>query len=60
MKPGLTTTRILALVREARRIQSHSPHAEFANLWHTLILLELTPAERLARCLIRARRPLQR
>ncbi len=49
------------LVREARRIRSRSPRAEFANLWHTLNLLEMTPAERLARSLARGRaRPVHR
>lgn len=44
-----------ALVREARRIRARSPGSEFENLWHTLNLLELAPAERLARSLVRGR-----
>ena len=49
------------LAREARRIHSRSRGSDFANLWHTLNLLELTPAERLARSLARGRtRPLHR
>jgi len=60
-KPHLTRARVKALVHEARRIQSRNPRAEFANIWHTLVLLELTPAERLALCLIRGRsRPVRR
>jgi hypothetical protein len=43
------------LVREAQRIRSRSRRADFANLWHTLNLLDLTPAERLARSLARGR-----
>src|SRR2546428_13427728 len=40
--------RAVALEREARHILSRNRRSEFANLWHTLNLLELTPAERLA------------
>ncbi len=47
--------RARALVREARRIRARHRHSEFENLWHTLKLLELTPAERLARSLVRGR-----
>ena len=47
------------LAREARRIRARCPRADFENLWHTLNLLELAPAERLARSLVRGRtRPL--
>jgi predicted transcriptional regulator len=62
---GVAPTRLLreeassgraeALVREARRIRTRSRRSEFENLWHTLNLLELPPAERLARSLVRGR-----
>src|SRR5688572_18449582 len=54
-EPGLAEARAQALVREARRIRSRRPSSEFSNLWHTLNLLEMTPAERLARSLARGR-----
>jgi lambda repressor-like predicted transcriptional regulator len=60
-EPGLAEARAQALVREARRIRSRRPSSEFSNLWHTLNLLEMTPAERLARSLARGRtRPVHR
>jgi hypothetical protein len=62
---GVAPTRLLrgeassgrseALVREARRIRTRSRQSEFENLWHTLNLLELPPAERLVRSLVRGR-----
>lgn len=59
--PGSDRDRAEALVREARRILARSRRAEFANLWHTLNLLDLSPAERLARSLVRGRaRPVHR
>ena len=49
------------LIREAQHIRRRSRRADFANLWHTLNLLDLTPAERLARSLARGRtRPVHR
>ena len=49
------------LVREARRIGARRPGSTFENLWHTLNLLDLAPAERLARSLVRGRtRPVHR
>jgi hypothetical protein len=50
-----TSRRAETLLKEARRIQARSPGSQLENLWHTLNLLELTPAERLRRCLIRGR-----
>jgi len=47
--------RAAALLSEARRIQARNPHSSFDNIWHTLWLLEATPAERLRRSLIRGR-----
>jgi len=40
---------------EARRIHARNPRSSFENIWHTLWLLEITPAERLRRSLIRGR-----
>ena len=58
---GCVQGRGVNLEREARHILSRNRRSEFANLWHTLNLLELTPAERLARSLVRGRtRPLHR
>ena len=42
-------------VREAVAICAAEPLASFDNVWHTLILLELTPLERLNRSLLRGR-----
>ena len=39
----------------ARAICREEPDATFENVWHTLTLLELDPAERLNRSLIRGR-----
>jgi hypothetical protein len=49
--------RAVALLQEARRIQARYPQCSFDNIWQTLWLLELGPAERLQRSLIRGRRP---
>lgn len=45
--------RTAALLREARRIHARHPQSSFENIWHTLWLLEVSPAERLHRSLIR-------
>jgi len=47
--------RALARLREAERICAAHPEAAFENVWHTLILLELPPLERLNRGLMRGR-----
>jgi len=47
--------RAAALLSEARRIQARNPRSSFDNIWHTLWLLEATPAERLRRSLVRGR-----
>jgi transcriptional regulator with XRE-family HTH domain len=39
----------------AGRIMASAPAADFHNVWHTLCLLELPPAERLDRSLLRGR-----
>jgi transcriptional regulator with XRE-family HTH domain len=60
-EPRRVEERTNTLVREARRIRSRQRRAAFPNLWHTLNLLELSPAERLARSLLRGRtRPVHR
>jgi hypothetical protein len=45
--------RAAALLKEARTIHARYPQCSFDNIWHTLWLLELSPAERLQRSLIR-------
>lgn len=47
--------RAQALLRKARRIQKQNPDLTFENIWHTLVLLEEKPVERLRRSLLRAR-----
>ncbi len=47
--------RAMAHIREVRKIQTQHPSASFDNLWHTICLLELPPAERLNRSLTRGR-----
>ena len=54
-EPRSVRARSEALLREARAIRNRNPKADFQNLWHTLNLLELEPAERLARSLVRGR-----
>jgi len=49
------TLRTQALVRQARRILARNPGASFENVWHTLVLLEEPPIERLRRSLRRGR-----
>lgn len=44
-----------ALMRLARRIVARNPGASFENVWHTLVLLEEMPVERLRRSLLRGR-----
>ena len=48
---AVPTTRL----EQARRIIASVPAADFQNVWHTLALLELPPAERLNRSLLRGR-----
>jgi hypothetical protein len=42
-------------LREARKILRQHPNASFENVWHTLVLLDETPLERLRRSLLRGR-----
>ena len=56
-EPPSREDRAAALVREARRIHARNPRSAFENIWHTLWLLELSPAERLQRSLRREHTP---
>jgi hypothetical protein len=51
--PPSPDDRSTALLREAQRIHARSPQSSFENIWHTLWLLEMSPAQRLHRSLIR-------
>lgn len=51
--PTSNDKRPATLLREARRIHARNPQSSFDNIWHTLWLLEVSPAERLRRSLIR-------
>lgn len=51
--PPSAQDRTAALLREARRIHARHPRSSFENIWHTLWLLDVSPAERLQRSLIR-------
>jgi hypothetical protein len=53
--PPASEKRAAALLREAQRIHAQNPASSFDNIWHTLWLLELAPAERLRRSLYRGR-----
>jgi transcriptional regulator with XRE-family HTH domain len=54
-EPGPTERRAQALLREARNILRRNPGASFENVWHTLVLLDEHPVERLRRSLRRGR-----
>ncbi len=47
--------RARALLRKAQRIVLRNPGTSFENVWHTLVLLEEEPEERLRRSLLRGR-----
>jgi len=47
--------RTRALLRRAARVLDRHPHAAFENVWHTLVLLEEPPVDRLRRSLLRGR-----
>ena len=47
--------RAQALLRKAQRIVQRNPGAAFDDVWHTLVLLEEEPVERLRRSLLRGR-----
>jgi len=50
--PGL---RARSLLRELERILAERPEADRENVWHTLLLLDEPPVERLERGLTRGR-----
>ena len=47
--------RAKAMLRKAQRIVKRNPGAAFEDVWHTLVLLEEDPVERLRRSLLRGR-----
>jgi hypothetical protein len=47
--------RAMARLREAQAICAVEPEASFENVWHTLVLLDEPPVERLNRSLVRGR-----
>jgi hypothetical protein len=51
--PPSPDQRAAALLQEARKIHVRNPQSSFDNIWHTLWLLEVSPAERLRRSLTR-------
>ena len=52
---GPAEWRARALLRKAQRIATRNPGTSFEDIWHTLVLLEEEPAERLRRSLLRGR-----
>ena len=55
VEAGLEEWRARVLLRKAQRIVKSQPGTSFENVWHTLVLLEEDPAERLRRSLLRGR-----
>lgn len=53
--PPAVAWRTQTLLRRAQRILDRNPTASFENVWHTLILLEEPPMDRLRRSLLRGR-----
>ena len=49
------TARAQVSLAKARTVLARNPGAMFENVWHTLVLLDETPIERLRRSLLRAR-----
>ena len=49
------TARAQMLLAKSRTVLARNPRATFDNVWHTLVLLDETPIERLRRSLLRAR-----
>jgi transcriptional regulator with XRE-family HTH domain len=47
--------RAQVLIREAGSVLALNPRATFENVWHTLVLLDEPPIERLRRSLLRGR-----
>ena len=48
-------TRAQAMLAEAAGVLTRHPQATFENIWHTLVLLDEPPVERLRRSLLRGR-----
>ncbi len=55
VEAGPEEWRARAMLRKAHRIVKSQPGTSFENVWHTLVLLEEDPAERLRRSLLRGR-----
>ena len=55
VEAGPEEWRARAMLRKAERIVRRNPGTSFDNIWHTLVLLEEKPAERLRRSLLRGR-----
>ena len=55
IEAGPEERRAQALLRLAKKIIRNNPRASFENVWHTLMLLEEPPIERLKRSLLRGR-----
>jgi len=49
------TWRAQALLRRARHVVTRNPGVSFEDVWHTLVLLDELPIERLRRSLLRGR-----
>ncbi len=54
-EPPAEVWRARALLRQAQRIVERNPGASFENVWHSLVLMEEPPVERLRRSLLRGR-----
>ena len=55
IEAGSDERRAQALLRIARKVVRKNPGASFENVWHTLMLLEDPPIDRLRRSLLRGR-----
>ncbi len=58
--PDLAAARTRERLAVLERILARRPQVDRENAWHTLILLELAPIERLERALVRANAPKDR
>ncbi|MFQ5719957.1 MAG: hypothetical protein ACE5IK_10460 [Acidobacteriota bacterium] len=54
-EPPALELRTQALLRRAQRVRSRNPSTSVENIWHTLMLLEEPPIDRLRRSLLRGR-----
>jgi len=55
VRPDVRPARAEALLREARNLCASDPQLTFENVWHTLLMLEKEPLERLNIALARGR-----